>query len=106
MRLLKESGSNPDSFFIYSTIGSSLGLGPALSVCEAGDPILRLRRCVTKTRGSRPARSPKAWLVAVDGRLEYAEWDVEGTRRQDYPVVGNVEFLSALRPAQPAEESE
>ncbi len=22
----------------------------------------------------------KGWLVAVDGRLEYGEWDVDGTR--------------------------
>ena len=48
----------------------------------------------------------KGWLVAVDGRLEYGEWDAEGTRRHDYQVVGNVEFLSAPRPAQPAEEPE
>ncbi len=52
----------------------------------------------------------KGWLVAVDGRLEYGEWEAEGTRRHDYQVVGNVEFLSAPRaveaqepePAKPA----
>jgi single-strand DNA-binding protein len=40
----------------------------------------------------------KGWLVAVDGRLEYGEWDSEGTKRHDYSVVGNVEFLTAPRP--------
>lgn len=41
----------------------------------------------------------KGWLVAVDGRLEYGEWESEGTKRHDYTVVGNVEFLTAPRPA-------
>jgi single-strand DNA-binding protein len=45
----------------------------------------------------------KGWLVAVDGRLEYGEWDSEGTKRHDYTVVGNVEFLTAPRPTE-AEE--
>ena len=42
----------------------------------------------------------KGWLVAVDGRLEYGEWDSEGTKRHDYSVVGNVEFLTAPRPVE------
>ena len=42
----------------------------------------------------------KGWLVAVDGRLEYGEWEVEGTKRHDYTVVGNVAFLTAPRPAE------
>jgi single-strand DNA-binding protein len=42
----------------------------------------------------------KGWLVAVDGRLEYGEWDSEGAKRHDYSVVGNVEFLTAPRPAE------
>jgi len=42
----------------------------------------------------------KGWLVAVDGRLEYGEWDSEGTKRHDYTVVGNVEFLTAPKPAE------
>jgi single-strand DNA-binding protein len=42
----------------------------------------------------------KGWLVAVDGRLEYGEWETEGgEKRHDYSVVGNVEFLTAPRPA-------
>jgi single-strand DNA-binding protein len=45
----------------------------------------------------------KGWLVAVDGRLEYGEWDSEGTKRHDYSVVGNVEFLTAPRPAEEPE---
>jgi single-strand DNA-binding protein len=44
----------------------------------------------------------KGWLVAVDGRLEYGEWETDGTKRHDYTVVGNVEFLSAPRPTEGA----
>ncbi|HTZ62685.1 MAG TPA: single-stranded DNA-binding protein [Solirubrobacteraceae bacterium] len=40
----------------------------------------------------------KGWLVAVDGRLEYGEWETDAAeRRHDYTIVGNVEFLSAPR---------
>ena len=40
----------------------------------------------------------KGWLVAVAGRLSYHEWETdEGSRRHDYEVVGNVEFLAAPR---------
>jgi single-strand DNA-binding protein len=40
----------------------------------------------------------KGWLVAVDGRLEYGQWETDGgEKRHDYAVVGNVEFLSAPR---------
>ncbi len=45
----------------------------------------------------------KGWLVAVDGRLEYGEWESEaGEKRHDYSVVGNVEFLTAPKPAEEA----
>jgi single-strand DNA-binding protein len=47
----------------------------------------------------------KGWLVAVDGRLEYGEWETEGgEKRHDYSVVGKVEFLTAPRPAEPQAE--
>ena len=50
----------------------------------------------------------KGWLVAVDGRIEFGEWDAEGGKRHDYSVVGNVEFLAAPRgvgeEAEPAQE--
>ncbi|MCW3033346.1 MAG: single-stranded DNA-binding protein [Solirubrobacterales bacterium] len=42
----------------------------------------------------------KGWLVAVDGRLEYREWDTEAGKRHDYTVIGNVEFLTAPRGAE------
>jgi len=43
----------------------------------------------------------KGWLVAVDGRLEYGQWETQGgEKRHDYTVVGNVEFLTAPRPAE------
>jgi single-stranded DNA-binding protein len=47
----------------------------------------------------------KGWLVAVDGRLEYGEWETDGgEKRHDYSVVGNAEFLTAPRPAEPEQE--
>jgi single-stranded DNA-binding protein len=39
------------------------------------------------------------WLVAVDGRLEYHEWEQDGKTRHDYEVIGSVEFLAAPRNA-------
>jgi len=40
----------------------------------------------------------KGWLVAVQGRLVYREWQADGgSRRHDYEVIGNVEFLAAPR---------
>jgi single-strand DNA-binding protein len=43
----------------------------------------------------------KGRLVAVDGRLEYGAWGTDGgEKRHDYSVVGNVEFLSAPKPAE------
>ena len=41
----------------------------------------------------------KGWLVAVDGRLQFAQWETENNgSRHEYTVIGNVEFLSAPRP--------
>jgi single-strand DNA-binding protein len=43
----------------------------------------------------------KGWLVAVDGRLEYGQWETDGgEKRHDYQVIGNVEFLTAPRPSE------
>ena len=42
----------------------------------------------------------KGWLVAVDGRLEYGEWESDSAKRHDYSVVGNVEFLTAPKPVE------
>ena len=40
----------------------------------------------------------KGWLVAVAGRLAYRAWETDdGSKRHDYEVVGNVEFLAAPR---------
>ena len=42
----------------------------------------------------------KGWLVAIDGRLQYGEWETDdGAKRHDYEIVGNVEFLAAPRAA-------
>jgi single-strand DNA-binding protein len=48
-------------------------------------------------RGEAAARClSKGSLVAVSGRLEFAEWDGEDLRRRrDYTVVGGVEFLGS-----------
>jgi single-strand DNA-binding protein len=38
----------------------------------------------------------KGWLVAVSGRLEYAEWEATaGGKRSGHQVIGHVEFLAA-----------
>ena len=40
----------------------------------------------------------KGWLVAVDGRLAFREWEASGGgRRSAHSIVGNVEFLAAPR---------
>lgn len=40
----------------------------------------------------------KGWLVAVDGRLQYHDWETqEGAKRRDWEVIGNIEFLAAPR---------
>jgi single-strand DNA-binding protein len=40
----------------------------------------------------------KGWLVAVQGRLSYRAWEADdGSKRHDYEIVGNVEFLAAPR---------
>jgi len=42
----------------------------------------------------------KGWLVAIDGRLQFSEWETDaGEKRHDHTVVGNVEFLAAPRSA-------
>ncbi|HWJ49607.1 MAG TPA: single-stranded DNA-binding protein [Solirubrobacteraceae bacterium] len=46
----------------------------------------------------------KGWKVAVDGRLEWAEWETDGAKRHDYTVVGFVEFLA--EPREKDEQSE
>jgi single-strand DNA-binding protein len=38
----------------------------------------------------------QGWLVAISGRLEYAEWEAaDGGKRSGHQVVGHVEFLAA-----------
>jgi single-strand DNA-binding protein len=52
----------------------------------------------------------KGWRVAVAGRLSYRAWEADdGSKRHDYEVVGNVEFLTAPRSnaaAAPTQRSE
>jgi single-strand DNA-binding protein len=53
----------------------------------------------------------KGWLVAVEGRLEFSEWETDtGSKRHSYAVIGGVEFLAAPRrsgePAHPPDAPE
>jgi single-strand DNA-binding protein len=42
----------------------------------------------------------KGWLVGVNGRLEFRQWEPEsGQKRTDYQVIGGVEFLAPPRSA-------
>lgn len=44
----------------------------------------------------------KGWLVAIDGRLEYHDWEApDGAKRRDWEVIGHIEFLAAPRGEQP-----
>jgi single-strand DNA-binding protein len=90
---------------------------PELRSLPSGDPVCQLRLAVDGMgRGGRdqvgyinviaygkPGEAAarvlsKGWLVAVEGRLQYAQWETDGgNRRHDYEVVGNVEFLTAPR---------
>jgi single-strand DNA-binding protein len=42
----------------------------------------------------------RGWLVAIDGRLQFGEWESEERKRHEYTVVGNVEFLAPPRSEQ------
>jgi single-stranded DNA-binding protein len=45
----------------------------------------------------------KGWLVAVDGRREFGQWETDGgEKRHDYTAVGNVEFLTPHPPRRAA----
>ncbi len=54
----------------------------------------------------------QGWLVAVDGRLEYGEWETtDGAKRSGHSVIGHVEFLAAPKssedtPSDPGEDIE
>ena len=88
---------------------------PELKSLPSGDNVCQLRLAV---EGMAPGRETgyidvatfgnpgeaaarvltKGWLVAVDGRLEYHEWQQDdGKTRHDYEVIGQVEFLAAPR---------
>jgi single-stranded DNA-binding protein len=44
----------------------------------------------------------KGWLLAIDVRIEFDEWNSKDGKRHDYSVVGNVEFLPAPRVSEEA----
>jgi single-strand DNA-binding protein len=39
----------------------------------------------------------KGWLVAVDGRMQYHDWESDGVKRRGWEVIGSIEFLAAPR---------
>ena len=104
------------------TIPGRLTRDPELRALPNGDPVCQLRLAVDGMgRGGRdeagyvnvtvfgkPGEAAhthlvKGQLVAVDGRLQYREWETDpGSKRHDYEIVGNVEFLSRPRGAQDA----
>ncbi|HEX3509816.1 MAG TPA: single-stranded DNA-binding protein [Solirubrobacteraceae bacterium] len=58
-----------------------------ITVDVSGKPGLAAERYLTR-----------GWLVAIDGRLQFGEWEAkDGARRHEYKVIGSVEFLSAPR---------
>ena len=96
-------------------ITGRLTTDPELRALPSGEPVCKLRLAVD---GLAPGRETgylnvtcfgkpgeaaarvltKGWLVAVNGRLEYHEWETDdGTKRHDYQAIGNVEFLTAPR---------
>ena len=96
-------------------ITGRLTADPELRSLPSGEKVCKLRLAV---EGLAPARETgylnvscfgsggqaaarvlsKGWLVAVSGRLAYHAWETdEGSKRHDYEVVGNVEFLAAPR---------
>lgn len=101
---------------------------PELRTTQGGDAICKMRLAVDRmgrnnaagyidvaTFGKQAEACAKVldqgWLVAVEGRLEYGEWETaEGAKRSGHSVVGHVEFLSAPKgagddtPAGPAED--
>ena len=99
------------------TLTGRLTQDPELRTLPSGTQVCRLRLAVAGMgRGGRdepgyinvsafgnPGEAAarvlsKGWLVAVDGRLQYGEWQTEDNgKRHDYEIVGNVEFLAAPR---------
>ncbi len=44
----------------------------------------------------------KGWLVAIDGRLQYHDWETqEGAKRRGWEVIGYVEFLTPPKGERP-----
>jgi len=97
----------------YQTTGR-LTRDPELRTLPDGTPVCEIRLAVQGMgRGSRtetgyinvsafgkPGEAAAkvlstGWLVAVDGRLEYHEWEQDGKTRHDYAVIGSIEFLAA-----------
>jgi single-strand DNA-binding protein len=96
-------------------ITGRLTADPELRALPSGENVCKLRLAVA---GLAPARETgyvnvscfgkpgeaaarvlsRGWLVAVSGRLAYHAWEADdGSKRHDYELVGNIEFLSAPR---------
>jgi single-strand DNA-binding protein len=99
------------------TLTGRLTHDPELRTLPSGDTACRMRLAVNGmgrggldqvgyinvTAYGKPAQAAhrvlaKGWLVGVDGRLQYGQWETDGgERRHDYEVIGSVEFLAAPR---------
>lgn len=100
---------------------------PELRTTQGGDAICKMRLAVDRMGRNnaagyidvatfgKPAEAcaktlSQGWLVAVEGRLEYAEWTgKDDSKRSGHSVIGHVEFLAAPRtnadtPASDADE--
>ena len=107
----------PDrSQFQVNTLTGRLSRDPELRELPGGGSVCKLRLAVDDmARGpetgsinvstfGKPGEAAAeilstGWLVAVDGRLEYHEWEQDGKTRHDYEVIGSVEFHAAPRNA-------
>lgn len=96
-------------------ITGRLTADPELRALPSGETVCRLRlaldglsprgetgyvkvNCFGKPGDAAARALSKGWLVAVQGRLSYRTWEgADGSKRHDYEVVGNIEFLTAPR---------
>lgn len=80
-------------------------VGDGKSICKLRLAVERMGRnndtgYVDVTCFGKPAEAAakilsRGWLVAVEGRLQYSEWETDSGKRSGHSIVGHVEFLGA-----------
>ena len=106
------------------TLTGRLTRDPELRTLNDGGSVCKMRLAVDRMgRGNtvgyvdvatfgKPAEAcaktlSQGWLVAVEGRLEYAEWTgKDDTKRSGHSVIGHVEFLAAPRASSDTPDSD